>query len=176
MQRYTVTLTLKPTHLRKDLADKQMTKHVCAVVDFIRRFGRFTLVQELTKASNIHYHALLEASGCLTAVRKRINDAAKNHPTVGFCCTKLCDNEPGWLDYMTKDSDEFYETMGSPSLIEDELGVLPNQRGAQKPRAFGGREPEECVGNFVTEALPARERQGRGKGLPFLGDRVPPLH
>lgn len=133
MNRFAVTLTLRPAHFRNK-AEIQYDRTQVVVCDVLRGLGTFSLVAELTKASNVHYHALLECDGSQTVVAKRLNDAVRRHPDIGFCCTKLCTDQPGWVDYMSKgfapdhkDFQDFETVMKRKSIICDDLEVFPSK-------------------------------------------------
>lgn len=122
-QRFAVTLTFRPPVFRYK-AEDQHDRHHVDVCDVLRGLGRFSLVAELTKSSNVHFHALLECDGSEVAVRKRVNDAVRRHPVIGFCCTKLCTDEPGWADYMSKEVSDYHEVMKRHPIIADGLDIF----------------------------------------------------
>lgn len=127
-QGFAVTLTLLPK-LFKDPAEKQYDLTAPLVCDFLRQFGEYTVVAELTKASNIHYHALVFMNCNETMARKRINDAKRTSKYFGFGVIKLCTDEPGWLDYMSKDVETFKENILRPPILHDERHLMPSQFG-----------------------------------------------
>lgn len=122
-------------------AEQQYDLYTDQVTTWISRFGSAIVVAELTKASNIHYHCMLTCEGSEMAVRKRLNDSVRNHKIIGFLCTKLCTDEKGWLDYMTKEVKETKSTLGRRPIVLGRPGVSSQMKDYALADCYWEEEP-----------------------------------
>lgn len=122
--RFAITVTLHKKCFDMP-AEWQFDHYTDAVKDMFSVFKfKYTMVTELTQASNIHYHALVEAPNyCEDVLRKKLNDYTRKNKTIGFICVKQVTDEPGWVDYIVKDLSKTYRLISRDPLIRDDLRV-----------------------------------------------------
>lgn len=105
--KYAFTITLKPW-LYKYKPSRQITESVQLVRSLLSDLGVYTLIWELTKASNIHYHGVIELytqSLTLQLIKNlhlRWDNAFRNHLEIGFTNLTQITDESGWLAYIGK--------------------------------------------------------------------------
>lgn len=132
-QMYAFTVTLSPKNYRNN-AEVQYDDTWSHVLHKLRNIcNNVSLVAELTKASNIHYHGLCNFTLTGKNLIKQFNDhfrcRCKNRNVckciTGFVNIKVCDNQPGWVEYMCKDVEETRQSISRPPVIFDQIKVLP---------------------------------------------------
>lgn len=126
-QEYAVTVTLLPK-VRKYTAVEQYDKYASEVVAFITQtfpLSKLTLVCELTKSFDIHFHGSIRFS--LNAIKNVKNicrfftDKFRKHAFIGYVCIKVVDNEPVWRQYISKTLKEFSDDVGRRPILRDDL-------------------------------------------------------
>lgn len=120
MNAFFVTITLLPKMYKQD-AEHQYDATVDPIQKILSLFfcEDYSLVAELTRNSNIHYHAIGRRKECFDSLRKKLNDKFRNDPLFGFINIKLVENEPQVLDYMKKSLKETADLIKRPSVIHD---------------------------------------------------------
>lgn len=121
--RFTVTLTILPKHYVLD-ATQQYDLCTERVADLLNTyFKKYTLVAELTKSANIHYHVFAEPKLNVSEVHlnKLLKDAVRKHKYIGFICVKQATDEKGWIDYILKSNLETSRLISRPSILRDDL-------------------------------------------------------
>lgn len=131
--KYSFTVTLKP-NLYKDTANIQYDltvkrlRHIIASLDCTA-----TIVAELTSGWNIHYHGILQFEMIpdidynQRSLMKVFTDYFRNHRHFGFVNIKPITDEQGWIDYMSKDLDDFYNILGRGPIIKDDYRYYINK-------------------------------------------------
>lgn len=100
---FAVTLTVKPKLYRLPAEDQYKLVKEAVMGLFKQRNPKVTLIAEVTKQFNIHFHALLQwdyASG-VNYPRWFHNEALK-YKDLGFTCVKQAQDVDGWLTYISK--------------------------------------------------------------------------
>lgn len=124
-QAYAFTVTLKPVLFRYN-ADEQVRKTASELETYINGMSsEFTLVAELTKNANVHYHGIIKFPiNRITNINKYWKDKFRNHKLFGFVDIKVMDDEDGWIDYISKDFVETNNSLCFP-IISDSLASFP---------------------------------------------------
>lgn len=131
---YSFTITLKPRIFRLNAEDQydECYKHVLLRLKQITT--KCTLVAELTKNCNIHFHGICAFQRYATYnYIKRFHDhfrcRCKNKFTckcmIGFVNIKLTMNYPGWVDYISKSLKETYDSLSRRPIIIDDYNIAP---------------------------------------------------
>jgi len=125
--KYCLTITLKPkmylyeSEIQYDRTYMYIVNRLnCAIGN-----GKLTMIAELTKNSNIHYHSVITHSikdG--RYIGKIINDIFRRDEFVGFVNIKPLDNENGWIDYISKSFDQFYIDNDRRPIIIDQFNYF----------------------------------------------------
>lgn len=127
-QAYAFTVTLKPV-LFKDIAEQQYDKTQEVLVNTLRNFalGRsYTIVAEMTKNCNIHYHGILKCPlNKYKNVIKSFKDTFRHSKVFGFVDIKVMDDEDGWIEYITKELRTTHYELNRHPKIFDGLSVIP---------------------------------------------------
>lgn len=117
---YALTVTLRP------LMYKHEPEHQYDVTyDYVRRkllslTEHFTLICEMTKSYNVHYHAVLslplnDTSDC----QKKIHKLFRNDPNVGFIYVKQVTDFDKWIEYIRKDIVKTCSVLNRRPIIHD---------------------------------------------------------
>lgn len=132
-QRYAFTVTLKPSQFNKNAEDQyddcikdieSKLTSVCAHV---------TVVAELTKNCNIHFHGIADFDLNHPNLIKKFHDhfrcrclnKYKCKCKFGFVNIKQMDNENGWVEYIRKDLKTTYEAIARRPIIKDDFNIFP---------------------------------------------------
>lgn len=132
---YSFTVTLKPI-LFKGPASEQYDDTYVHVWNLLNSLAsrdednvgpKLTLVSELTKNYNIHYHGIIQMplrknSDCM----KRFHDVFRNNRKLGFVNIKQIEDKPGWITYITKDLAQTRDQVNRPPIIYDYYNIVPN--------------------------------------------------
>lgn len=115
---WAITVTLKPKCF-KLCAEKQYESTKDFLVRRLNDIGSTsTVVMELTKNFNVHYHAVLcvrkdtVKNKNIKNIPKYICDSFRNSDMFGFVNIKQCTDVSKWILYMLKDIQNTYTTMG----------------------------------------------------------------
>jgi len=124
-QRYSFTVTLKPKCFLKPAEDQydMSVKVLCQLLQ--TKVNCYTLVAELTKNANVHYHGIVNFKMGIRNINKYFQDMFRAHPVLGFVNIKVMDNEPGWVDYIKKDIKVTYESVGRRPIVHDGFDSFP---------------------------------------------------
>lgn len=122
---YSGTLTLRPKlyvhepHKQYDL----VTDHITKILNTL--CFDYSLVSELTKTYNIHFHIL--STFDLKSHKYPLRDwhnAFRNDPYVGFTKIEQTLNDKVWIDYMKKDLIHSYNCSGRRPILKDDLNIF----------------------------------------------------
>lgn len=134
-QKYAITVTLRPQQYSNPAEEQyDMTYHV--LPPFLSQFGiQSTIVAELTKQFNIHYHGIVtcQVQPSIPSLEKWITDKFRKHKIFGYVYVKVIDNEPVWEDYIIKDYESTKKLLygRSPVIVDDFMlfnPVLPEKQ------------------------------------------------
>jgi hypothetical protein len=100
-----ITITLRPSSYDFDI-DKQLLLALAELYD-LKDEITFSLVVELTKAFNIHFHGIVEYKGFTNQSHLRLlHYAFRAKKVIGHVCIKPMSDIEGWRTYMYKDIEE----------------------------------------------------------------------
>lgn len=137
--KYSFTVTLKPIMYKKVATDQydatsQEVLTKLLGLSYMSPDGKFdlTLVSELTKNYNIHYHGIIKMPLRNSKIHcmKRFTDEFRNSKQLGFVNIKQIDDEPGWIDYISKDLHSTKIHVGRPPVIFDGLESIKDEEFA----------------------------------------------
>lgn len=126
-QHYACTITLQPK-TRKLSAEDQYEKYAHEVVlyDLQKIFPRckLTLVAELTKSYDLHFHGIIQFDRRYIrknqCIERMFRDRLRLHPIIGFVMLKVITDHNIWLDYITKSQDDFkQDLLLNPVIVDD---------------------------------------------------------
>lgn len=138
-QQYAFTVTLKP-HLYDDPAETQYDKTYEVLKVMLRKIShQFTLVAELTKNANLHYHGIITFENRSKNIVKYWYDQFKSivkaykklHPygdkgiLFGFTNIKPITEYSVWIEYISKDIKLTNESLGRLPIIIDDFNCFP---------------------------------------------------
>lgn len=129
-QQYAVTITMHPK-VRKYTAEEQYERfaHTVVIESLQKLFpsSKITLVCELTKSHDLHFHGIISFNLALLRANQNVprwfRDKFRNHATVGFVLLKVIDNQEIWLDYILKTVTAFKEDLKLNPILIDEHGL-----------------------------------------------------
>lgn len=116
---YAITITLRPQMYRLDVN----TQHEIAmkiIVDTFRPWiCKRTVIAELTKSYNVHYHGIISSKSKCPHFKKWIFDQFRQDKTIGFLCIKPVTDYNVWATYITKDYVETGKYVRNFVLFDD---------------------------------------------------------
>lgn len=123
---YDFAITVTFSRLLKKLSSQQQFDKTEDITSFFRIFPKVTCIAELTKSSDIHYHAILQPSKpmSLDQMNYFINNRSKQYG-YGFCVTKLVDDYAGWTQYITKDISLTQSLLDRNPIKRDDYNLIP---------------------------------------------------
>lgn len=126
--KYAFTITLQPK-LYRYKPEEQYDKtymHIAKVLKALN--SRVTLVAELTRSANIHYHGVIQFINFKPKSNLTVSfhNAFRGDKYAGFIKIIPIDNESKWIEYISKDVTDTTETIIRPSIILNEFNDLPN--------------------------------------------------
>jgi len=115
---YSFTITLLPKYY-KHSPEIQYDISVAHIVGTLRALSSsIDLIAELTpKNLNIHYHGKIQFADIKTDCRKRFIDAFRGHKYAGFVSIDQITDEPGWNEYILKETQTTRQMIGRPPII-----------------------------------------------------------
>lgn len=123
MNTFYFTITLRPVMYKFDI-DKQYDETANELKVFLKSISeKITIVAELTKSYNVHYHGIMYTS---TTKRQFIN-AFRNDKKFGFVqCTPLA-NWDKCVEYISKDISHTTNELGRRAILIDTYDVFDTQ-------------------------------------------------
>lgn len=116
---YTLTITLRPKcyihepERQYDDTYEYLKKKLTGLTQ------AFTLIAELTKSYNIHYHAVIKFPITSKNVLKNFYKQFRNDPLIGFIKIEQMINEHKWREYISKDLSHTLDAINRRSIIYD---------------------------------------------------------
>lgn len=123
---YAFTITLKP-RLYSLEPSKQYDKVIDLLCQALHQMGKVTSIAELTKASNIHFHGIIQfyLKGLDKSVRYEWNRVWRQYKDlIGFTNLKQIDDYHKWKDYLQKDLEQTRKDLVRPPIVLDELDTF----------------------------------------------------
>lgn len=120
--RYAATITLKPrmyqykAEQQYDMTYPDLIKHLEC-----NGFTEYTIIAELTKNYNIHYHMTITFKNIKLNNMKKFVDTFRKSQVFGFVNIKQIDDEPGWQEYISKQFEEFKQSTDRRPVIKDKF-------------------------------------------------------
>lgn len=128
---YALTITLKPK-MYNHQAEEQYD--IAKPVIYNMNLGEATVICELTKAYNVHFHCLIEVNetatfkgpkGKLISFERYVCDKFRNNPVIGFVYVKKCTDKSGWITYMLKDIEQTKQNIARQICVRDDFNLCP---------------------------------------------------
>lgn len=121
---YFFTITLKPVMYHHDV-DKQHDETINEILlnltMLCNKSCDYTIVCELTKAFNIHYHGIIDLTN--STKRKFIN-IFRNSSKTGFVNISLINDLSKTVEYIAKSIPQTHIDVGRRPIIKDDLNLL----------------------------------------------------
>lgn len=123
-QDYAFTITLKPPLYRFNLRE-QIEKTKDKLLKMTNYVAKLTLVAEVTKNLNVHYHGIVafekedQYHGCSEQYCAAFKDVFRKSKDFGFICIKPIDNFPKWVAYILKDRKRTFALTRTHPLLCD---------------------------------------------------------
>lgn len=155
---YALTCTIQP-FVRQLLAKEQYTLLHEYVVRELKKFcDQLTLVVELTKSYDLHFHGVITFPIGIWNPGLYLRDALRKDPLIGFITLPLITDPLGWLTYISKSLLEVKTSIGEPPvLIDDHDWFLPYRH------VVGFCQDIDL--SAVPVAVPLPKRRGRPRKL-----------
>lgn len=128
--RYSATITLKPrmyqykAEQQYDMTYPELIKHLSC-----NNYSNATIISELTKNYNVHYHITITFQNPYTKdfkinFQKQFVDSFRKSQVFGFVNIKQIDSELGWIEYISKDLKTFIDSTGRRPIIKDDFNYF----------------------------------------------------
>jgi len=134
-QQYAFTVTLNPRLYNENSEIQYDNTSVRLLQKLSLISNNVTLVAELTKSCNIHYHGIIDFkiyNKEASLMRKFYDHFRCRHKNkhvcdcdFGFVHMKPIDNYPIWKDYITKSLTETRKAINRPPVLHDDFNMLP---------------------------------------------------
>lgn len=102
------------------------------VEDIVTRLSsissKVTLVAELTKASNIHFHGIIKFKDSLKPFRLQFNNLFRNHKYIGYVHLVQITEWSAWTEYIQKELIETKDSLNRPPILLDGHDVFLEYR------------------------------------------------
>lgn len=124
--KYAFTVTLKP-NMYRHAAEKQYEDTYKSLFKNLEMLGKVTIVAEITKNYNIHYHGIIRFAMCFTKhtnLMKAFVDSFRTTKSYGFVNIKQIIDEPGWIDYISKSLPDTMESIKWRPIVIDQLDIF----------------------------------------------------
>jgi len=127
---YALTITLKPCMYSRNCQEQYriVTPHLEKILDGFK----CSMIAELTKENNIHYHGMAFFKDHFERDRY-INRFRVNSRMFGKKDQDAVANEPEWVTYINKDLGVTWELLGKSPIVRDDFKVFTNVPQAPLP-------------------------------------------
>lgn len=126
---YAFTVTLLPK-IYTHPAEKQYDLTYIEIMRILEGQSQaYTLIAELTKGANIHYHGIIKYLDfkAKTNLTKQFIDAFRNSKLFGHINIKQVTDLKGWVDYLQKDIDSTRESINRPPILNDYFNEITSK-------------------------------------------------
>lgn len=124
---YAFTLTLKPKIFAQEPEDQYDKTSAHASARLKTLSDQFTLIAELTKNYNIHYHGIIKFPLSKKDLMKEFYKCFRTDLIIGFVNIRQIDDMPKWTEYISKDLDRTCKAINRRPLIYDNLCIFDAQ-------------------------------------------------
>lgn len=117
---YAFTQTLNSRYLGKKTSTEQydLTHELLPKIYTAAGCKNISMVAELTKNADIHYHGTFTYPGYnLMKVIYILKNVMRKYKEFGFAMYKVVDDEEGWVDYLGKEIEQTQEMLGRRPII-----------------------------------------------------------
>lgn len=118
---YAYTLTLKPKAFAQEPEDQYDKTSAHASARLKTLSDQFTLIAELTKNYNIHYHGIIKFPLSKKNLMKEFYKCFRTDLIIGYVNIRQIDDKPKWLEYISKDLSKTKEVIGRRPLVYDSM-------------------------------------------------------
>lgn len=123
MTNYFFTITLQP-NLYKLTADEQYDKTTPELIVMLKLLSeKFTLVTELTKSLNVHWHGIIQ----LGDKKNPFVNMFRGDKMFGFVNISPIRNESQVYEYIRKDLENTAKELNRRSILRDDYNVFSNK-------------------------------------------------
>lgn len=124
---YAFTITLKPVSFKLE-PEQQYDKTYLHVRSQLISLGfKVTLVAELTKNMNVHYHGVINfklGDDCKIKVIKEFHKQFRNDLIIGFVNIRQIDDDQKWNEYIKKSLHDTNKAIGRRPIISDDFKIF----------------------------------------------------
>lgn len=122
MTNFSFTVTLKPCMYRYEPEEQYDRTYKDLVILCRLMSNNFTIVAEVTKNCNLHYHGIIELHH-----KKKWYSTFRKSDIFGFTtCREQYDDK--WNEYISKSLKETYETILRRPIIKDSYNIFTNEQ------------------------------------------------
>ena len=120
---YELTITLNPKIYKYTALEqfKRTSKIVYKIFSLSCRYD-VTVVAELTKQENIHYHCMVELKD--RPEKSHLINVFRKHGLLGRYTLEPIKYEHNYIDYMKKDISQTFEVLGRCPIVVDDYGIF----------------------------------------------------
>lgn len=128
---YAFTLTLRPKLFSKEPEMQYEDTYQVVIKRFEMLATKYTIVAELTKAYNIHYHGIVQFNlSDRKDCQKEFYKAFRNDVLIGFVNIRQIDNMGKWTEYIRKDVYRTTNVIHRRSIIKDMYEIFDQEERA----------------------------------------------
>lgn len=123
---FAITLTLNPKLFHHDCVTQHnlFMQELCKLCEACA--WRVSLVLELTKSFNCHYHGFIQIpidKKSKKSIQHRITDILRTNKIIGYTYIKDIDNDQIWLEYTTKEITTTFKETGIYPVCKDDIDL-----------------------------------------------------
>lgn len=120
---YAITLTLKPI-LYKHTCEEQFSIVATSIRNNFPNC-KFTLLAELTKQYNVHFHGIIKVdlNKIVCHPEKYLYDRIRQYKHLGFAVIKQITEYQIWIDYITKDYNITKQKANIDPFVKDDYDI-----------------------------------------------------
>lgn len=124
--KYAFTVTLKSKFYKLTPAEQYDMSYnrLYHLLQVISMPGCLTMVAELTKSCNIHYHGVIIMFLHKKSCRIRFHNLFRREEYFGFVNLTQITDEKNWIEYISKDFVKTKEDLDRPPIICDEFKII----------------------------------------------------
>lgn len=139
---FSITVTLCPKLNRMDIT-KQYDYSAYEVEQTLKRIDyvdSLTLVAEITKNCNLHFHGIIKFNieKHKHIIYKFKNDLKEYNFLIGFIDIKQITDFPGWKEYISKDLQTTKEVIGRRPVLIDDFNCFTTEQMCEYGTMFIG--------------------------------------
>lgn len=126
---YAFTITLKPKRMFQQEPEKQFDETMYHLVGLLESINsKYSMVIELTKSFNIHYHGVIkfplhDNNGEYDCM-KTFYSLFRKDSKIGYVYLKQVTEMSIWIEYLCKDLYKTNQCVGRPIIIKDDYNLF----------------------------------------------------